>query len=138
MTVDVEDYYHVSAFSSVISTTDWDKYESRVERNTNKILELFSKYKIKATFFVLGCVAEKYPDLISRIFSDGHEIGSHGYSHQLIYKQSKKTFREETSRSKEILEDIIHQPIKGYRAASYSITSKSEWALDVLAEEGFE
>ena len=138
MTVDVEDYYHVSAFSDVISSKDWDGYESRVEHNTNKILDLFSRYRIKATFFVLGCVAENNPNLIKKIFNEGHEIASHGYSHQLIYNQSIKVFREETSRSKKILEDIIQKPIKGYRAASYSITLKSEWALDILAEEGFE
>jgi len=137
-TVDVEDYYHVSAFSGVISTKDWVKYESRVENNTNKILDIFSKYNIKATFFVLGCVAEKNPNLINKISKEGHEIASHGYSHQLIYNQSAKLFREETVRSKKILENIIQKPIKGYRAASYSITSKSEWALDILVEEGFE
>ena len=138
MTVDVEDYYHVSAFSDVISTKDWNKYESRVENNTNKILDLFSRYRIKATFFVLGCVAEKYPNLINKISKEDHEIASHGYSHQLVYNQSVELFREETVRSKIILENIIQKPIKGYRAASYSITSKSEWALDILAEEGFE
>jgi len=138
MTVDVEDYYHVSAFADVISINDWDNYESRVERNTRNLLELFLKYNIKSTFFVLGWVAEKNPELIRNIAREGHEIASHGYSHQLIYNQTKEKFREETIRSKNILEDIIQQPVKGYRAASYSITNKSNWALDILAETGFE
>jgi len=138
MTVDVEDYYHVSAFSDVISKSDWGKYESRVANNTKILLELFSDFKIKSTFFVLGWVAERNPDLIRDIAGEGHEIASHGYSHQLIYNQTREKFKEETLRSKHILEDIIQKPVNGYRAASYSITQKSKWALDILAEIGFE
>ena len=138
MTVDVEDYYHVSAFAKNISVSDWDKYESRVDGNTKKLLEIFSNHNIKSTFFILGWVAEKNPELIRQISKEGHEIACHGYSHQLIYNQTKKIFKEETLRSKQVLEDIIQKPVKGYRAASYSITKATTWALDILAETGFE
>ena len=137
MTVDVEDYYHVAAFSDVISPDEWDNYESRVENNTQVLLGMFSKYNIKATFFILGCVAEKHPELVRRIAKQGHEIACHGYSHQLIYNQDKETFIKETIKAKNILENIIQADVLGYRAASYSITKKSLWALDILAECGF-
>jgi polysaccharide deacetylase family protein (PEP-CTERM system associated) len=137
MTVDVEDYYHVAAFAKVISPTDWDKWPSRVEANTNKLLQLFDDSNIKITFFILGWVAERYPELVKTIRTQGHEIASHGYSHQLIYTQTPEVFRAETVKSKQILEDLGQAPVTGYRAASYSITRKSLWALDTLAELGF-
>jgi polysaccharide deacetylase family protein (PEP-CTERM system associated) len=137
MTVDVEDYYHVAAFSKVINPSEWDKWPSRVEANTHRLLELFNKANIKITFFILGWVAERYPELVKAIHTQGHEIASHGYSHQLIYRQDPVVFREETSKSKQILENLIQVPITGYRAASYSITRNSLWALDILAELGF-
>lgn len=137
MTVDVEDYYHVAAFSKVINPNEWDKWPSRVEANTHRLLELFDKADIKITFFILGWVAERYPELVKTIHAQGHEIASHGYSHQLIYRQSPTVFREETSKSKQILENLLQVPITGYRAASYSITRNSLWALDILAELGF-
>jgi len=137
MTVDVEDYYHVSAFESVISPNNWDKWPSRVVHNTERLLTLFDQANVKATFFVLGWVAERNPELIKAIHAQGHEIASHGYSHQLIYKQSPEVFREETAKSKAILENLVQQPVTGYRAASYSITAKSLWALDILVELGF-
>jgi len=138
LTVDVEDFFHVSAFSRVIPQKNWEKYESRVEKNTLKLLEIFKKRGVSATFFVLGWVAEKYPDLVKEIDSHGHEVASHGYSHKLIYNQGKTEFYEETKYAKELLEDIIGKEIKGYRAASYSITQKSLWALEILHELGFE
>lgn len=138
MTVDVEDYFHVSAFYKVISQGDWDKWPSRVEENTLKLLDLFEQREIKCTFFVLGWVAERFPELIRKLSEQGHEIASHGYSHQLVYTQTPEVFREETKKSKDILEQITQKPILGYRAASYSITRKSLWALDILAELGFE
>lgn len=138
MTVDVEDYFHVAAFANVISPSEWDNWPNRVEANTEKLLELFDRENLKITFFVLGWVAERYPALIKKLHEQGHEIASHGYSHQLIYRQSPDVFRQETEKSKQILENIIHSPIKGYRAASYSITRQSLWALDILAELGFE
>lgn len=137
LTIDVEDYYHVSAFESVVRYEDWHLYESRVERNTHHILAILDKYQTKATFFVLGWIAERYPRLVMEINQCGHEIACHGYSHKLIYKQTESEFREETKRAKCALEEIIQKPVLGYRAASYSITSKSLWALDTLAEEGF-
>lgn len=137
LTVDVEDYFHVSAFSESIDRNHWDRYPCRVEANTRVLLALFEKASVKATFFVLGWVAERYPALVREIASAGHEVACHGYSHELVYRQSPAVFREESKRSKGILENIIQQPVKGYRAASYSITPKSVWALDVIAELGF-
>ena len=137
LSVDVEDYFHVAALSGVISPDDWGALPSRVERNTERLLELFDRQQVKCTFFVLGWVAERYPELIRKLADHGHEIASHGYSHQLIYNQTPAVFAEETRKSKLILEDIIQQPVTGYRAASYSITRESLWALDILAELGF-
>jgi len=137
LTVYVEDYFHVSAFANNISQNEWDNYPSRVENNTRRLLELFEKYQTKATFFVLGWVAERNQQLITDIAGAGHEIACHGYSHQLIYNQSRELFRDETRRSKLLLEAIIQKPVLGYRAASYSITDSSKWALDILLEEGF-
>lgn len=137
MTVDVEDYYHVAAFAKVIKPGEWDQWPSRVEANTDKLLQLFDDANIKITFFILGWVAEHYPELVKRIRTQGHEIASHGYSHQLIYRQTPDVFRAETIKSKQILEDLGQAPVIGYRAASYSITRKSLWALDILAELGF-
>jgi polysaccharide deacetylase family protein (PEP-CTERM system associated) len=138
MTVDVEDYYHVSAFANVIKPKDWDQWPSTVERNTRALLDLFDESRIKATFFVLGWVAERFSPLIREIAARGHEIASHGYSHQLVYKQTPAEFRRETRESKSLLEDIVQQSVIGYRAASYSITRKSLWAIDILAELGFQ
>lgn len=137
MTVDVEDYFHVAAFGKVIDPASWDTWPCRVEANTDKLLQVFAQADIHITFFILGWVAERYPQLVQRIQAAGHEIASHGYSHQLIYSQTPEVFRQETQRSKAILEDITGQPIHGYRAASYSITRKSLWALDILAELDF-
>lgn len=137
MTVDVEDYFHVAAFNKVINPDEWENWPCRVEANTNKLLQLFADSNIKITFFILGWVAERYPELVKAIHAQGHEIASHGYSHQLIYKQDQNVFREETAKSKRILEDLAQVQITGYRAASYSITRKSLWALDTLAELGF-
>lgn len=138
LTVDVEDYFHVSAFAGSIEQKDWDSYPLRVENNTGRLLDLFDEFDVKATFFVLGWVASRVPELIKEIASRGHEVACHGYSHQLIYNQSIDVFREETLRSKNLLEDIVQLPVRGYRAASYSITNQSRWALDVLAETGFD
>lgn len=138
MTVDVEDYFHVSAFAKSIDRSDWDSQPLRVEKNTRRLLDQFDEHGIKSTFFVLGWVAERAGSLVREIADRGHEVACHGYSHQLVYNQSPEIFREETVRSKQILEDIIQAPVHGYRAASYSITKRSRWALDILAEAGFE
>ena len=137
LTIDVEDYYHVSGFESIVRFEDWDRYESRVERNTYRILDLLDEYQTKATFFVLGWIAERQAQLIRAIDNRGHEVASHGYAHQRIYTQPPEQFHEETRRSKHIIEDTLGHPIFGYRAASYSITAKSLWALDILQETGF-
>jgi len=137
LTIDVEDYYHVSAFESVVRSQDWDHYEGRVERNTYHILDILDMYNTKATFFVLGWIAERQPALIREIAYRGHEVASHGYMHQRIYTQTPEQFREETKRSKCLIEEIINESIIGYRAASYSITNKSLWALEILVEAGF-
>ena len=137
LTIDVEDYYHVTGFESVIPRTDWDGYESRVERNTNRLLDLLDTSQTRATFFVLGWVAERQPRLVRSIHARGHEVASHGYAHQRVYTQSPVQFRQETQRSLRLLEDIIGARVHGYRAASYSITQASLWALDILGEEGF-
>lgn len=137
LTIDVEDYYQVSAFESVVQGTAWSQYESRVVQNTVKVLDLLDTYETKATFFVLGWVAERHLSLLRMIAARGHEVASHGYAHQRVYTQTPAQFREETRRSKAILEDGLGHAILGYRAASYSITAQSLWALDILREEGF-
>lgn len=137
LTIDVEDYFQVAALAEAVKYDDWSSMEYRVEANTDRILNLFDKAGVKATFFTLGWVAERSPGLVRRISDSGHEVASHGYSHQLIYNQTPDVFREETIRSKAILEDILGKPVTGYRAASYSITNQSRWALDILAEQGF-
>ena len=137
LTIDVEDYFQVAALAEAVDRKDWHDMEYRVEANTDRLLSVLGDHNTKATFFTLGWVAEKSPALVRRIHDAGHEVASHGYSHQLIYKQTPEVFREETRRSKAILEDIIGEPVTGYRAASYSITAQSRWALDILCEEGF-
>ncbi len=137
LTIDVEDYFQVSAFSPHISRTSWDQFESRVEQNTARVLACMARKGTKATFFVLGWVAERYPQLVKVIQAEGHEVACHGYSHCLVYEQTPREFRGETRRAKAVLEDITGCAVCSYRAASYSITRKSAWALQILAEEGF-
>jgi polysaccharide deacetylase family protein (PEP-CTERM system associated) len=138
MTVDVEDYFHVTAFADSLSRASWASQEVRVERNTHVLLELFDKYRVRATFFALGWVAERVPGLIKELHRAGHEVACHGLTHELVYKQTPQVFREETVRSKQLLEDLTGAKVRGYRAASYSITARSLWALDILEELGFE
>jgi polysaccharide deacetylase family protein (PEP-CTERM system associated) len=138
MTVDVEDYFQVSAFDRYISRADWDNLPCRVERNTEKILRLFSDNNAKATFFTLGWVAERYPNLIRLIIAEGHELACHGYSHVRANTQTPAEFRADVSRAKIVLEDIAGVRLKGYRAASYSIGANNLWALQVLEELGFD
>ncbi len=137
LTVDVEDYYMVSGFENKIPFNQWPNYESRVVNNTRVILAILDEFRIKATFFVLGWVAEHYPSLVKEIFEKGHEIASHGYAHKLIYSQSPGEFREDIRKTKKILENIIHQPVNGYRAPCYSITKKTTWAFEIIAQEGY-
>jgi len=197
LTIDLEDYFQVHAFSDVIKYDDWSNFECRIERNTDHLLEMLGEVKtqhstlstqnsessnsvlspqpsqlsnaaalstssphhsstsspkndsainnqqstinnpIRATFFVLGWIAERYPDLIRRIQKEGHEIACHGYAHRLVYTQSREEFRQDVKRAKSILEDVTGKEVIGYRAPSYSITNKARWAFEVLAEEGF-
>jgi polysaccharide deacetylase family protein (PEP-CTERM system associated) len=137
MTIDVEDYFHVSAFDAVVPRSRWEQLESRVVANTDRLLEVFNSHHVKATFFVLGWVAERFPTLVSRIAALGHEVASHGYGHRLIYQQTRDGFREDVRRAKDLLETQAGHRIEGYRAPSYSITAQSMWALDVLLAEGY-
>ena len=137
MSVDVEDYFHVAALAKVIAAAQWDCIPPRVEANTLRLLDLFEEAEVTATFFVLGWVGERFPRLVTEIHRRGHEVSSHGFSHRLIYEQTQREFKRETVRSKSLLEDLIGAPVLGYRAASYSITSRSLWALDMIAEAGF-
>ena len=137
MTIDVEDYFHVSVFDGILSRTAWDGMESRVCRNTERLLEIFSEYEVRATFFVLGWVAERFPALVRAIAGAGHEIASHGFNHRLIYDQTPAAFRDDVRRAKALLEDAGGRSVQGYRAPSYSITPRSLWALDILLEEGY-
>ena len=136
--VDVEDYFQVSALASAIPRETWSSRDLRVERNTGVLLDLLAERNLRGTFFVLGWIADRCPALVKRIAAAGHEVASHGYSHQLIYNQSQDEFREETTRSKHLLEDLVGAPVIGYRAASFSITPKSLWALDTLIDLGFQ
>jgi polysaccharide deacetylase family protein (PEP-CTERM system associated) len=137
LTIDVEDYYMVSAFADRIKFSDWPCYESRVERNTLNLLQVLDSYRVKATFFVLGWVAEQCPRLVKEIHGAGHEVACHGYNHRLVYELSRDQFRDDLRRAKHILEDITGAAITGYRATSYSIVPETLWALDILVDEGF-
>jgi polysaccharide deacetylase family protein (PEP-CTERM system associated) len=137
-TVDVEDYFQVEAFAGVIDRATWEGYAPRVETNTRRVLDLLARHGVRGTFFVLGWVAQRYPALVREIAQAGHEVASHGMSHRLIYTQTPDVFRQETRDSKRLIEDIVQRPVIGYRAATYSITARSLWALDVLCEEGFQ
>jgi polysaccharide deacetylase family protein (PEP-CTERM system associated) len=136
MTVDVEDYLHVSAFEKHIRRQDWEALPCRVEGNTDRVLGLFADHDVQATFFMLGWVAERYPSLVRRIVAAGHELASHGYSHVRATQQTPQVFREDVIRTKRMLEDLTGQEIRGYRAASYSIGADNLWALEILQETG--
>lgn len=137
LTIDIEDYFQVSNFSEVITFSNWDKYECRVEMNTERILNILNDFDAKATFFILGWIAERYPGLVKTIQQQGHEIACHGYVHRSIRHQTETEFKEDVKISKKILEDIVGEEIIGYRAPVYSITRNSMWIFKVLIEEGF-
>jgi polysaccharide deacetylase family protein (PEP-CTERM system associated) len=137
MTVDVEDYFHVSAFDSVVSRARWETFESRVSRNTDRLLELFDRAGVRSTFFVLGWVAERFPALVRRIADLGHEVASHGYNHQLVYMLTPRQFREDVRAARAAIEDAAGLSVAGFRAPSYSVIESSLWTIDVLIEEGF-
>lgn len=136
LTIDVEDYFQVSAFEKHIAFDDWDSIEPRVARNVERILELLEQRNVKATFFVLGWVAKRFPALLRRVVDAGHEIASHGLRHTRVTEQGRDDFRQDVTDTKRILEDAAGQEVIGYRAASYSIRKDNMWALDILAETG--
>lgn len=137
LTVDVEDYFQVSAFNGCVPRSQWDSMESRVCRNTERLLDLFEHMGTHATFFVLGWVAERFPELVKRIHRDGHELASHSYEHGLVYDSTPEAFATDLRRAKDAIGNAAGVAIDGYRAPSYSITERSLWALDVLVSEGY-
>ena len=137
LTIDIEDYYHVSVFQPYITMDEWKYLPSRVEANTMKILDLLDKQASKATFFILGCVAKKKPALVREIYENGHEVACHGYAHKLAYEMTPDAFRADVRKAKTIIEDSIGAPVTGFRATSFSIVSGNLWCLDILIEEGF-
>jgi polysaccharide deacetylase family protein (PEP-CTERM system associated) len=136
MSVDVEDYFQVSAFEKYIDRDDWQAHECRVEANVDNILSLFDEHSAKATFFTLGWIAERYPEMVRMIVDEGHELASHGMSHVRVTQQDQAAFRDDVIKTKALLEDISGVAVIGYRAASYSIGSENLWALEVLQQTG--
>lgn len=138
LTVDVEDYFQVSAFEPHIRRSDWETVPCRIERNMDRILDIFGESGVRATFFTLGWIAERYPHLIRRLVNEGHELASHGYEHVRVVNHSPEDFRADVTRTKKLLEDLSGVEVQGYRAASYSIGEKNLWALDVLHDAGYQ
>jgi polysaccharide deacetylase family protein (PEP-CTERM system associated) len=137
LTIDVEDYYHVSGFDHCVARKDWDDFPSRVGDSTRRVLDRLAEAGVRGTFFILGWVAERHPDLVKAIRRAGHEIGCHSHGHRLVYEQTPQQFRVDLRLARVALEDIIGEPIMSYRAPSFSITKRSLWALDILLEQGF-
>jgi polysaccharide deacetylase family protein (PEP-CTERM system associated) len=137
LTIDVEDYFQVSAFAPYIRRDEWDARECRVERNVARILELLAARDVKATFFTLGWIAERYPQLVRDIVAGGHELASHGYGHQRASELSRSAFADDITRAKRLLEDLGGKPVLGYRAPSFSIGTANLWAFDALVEAGY-
>ena len=137
MTVDVEDYYQVQAFAGCVARQDWDGMASRVERNTDRLLAQFDRAGITATFFTLGCVARRQPQIVRRIVAAGHELASHGWEHVLVHNQTPAEFAADVRQTKALLEDIGGVAVTGYRAATFSIGKRTPWAFDVLADQGY-
>lgn len=137
LSFDVEEHFQVAAFWSAARRREWNQLGSRVERNTRKVTELLSEHSTKATFFVLGWVAERYPEMVRNLAQQGHEIASHGYGHELVHTQTSAQFREDVRHSKRILEDLTGRQVMGYRAPSFSITPRTQWAISILIEEGY-
>lgn len=136
-TVDVEDYYQVEAFRHVVSSRGSDCWPSRVVGNTERVLDVLESKNTRATFFVLGSVAQRFPELVRRISEAGHEVASHGYAHQPVHAQSKSEFQNDVRRAKNLLEDCTGKAVGGYRAPTFSIATAQWWAYEVLAEEGY-
>jgi polysaccharide deacetylase family protein (PEP-CTERM system associated) len=137
ISVDVEDYFQVSAFAPHICRSTWETTPLRVEANVDRILAMFDNHQVKATFFTLGWVAERLPGMVRRIVAEGHELASHGWEHIRVNRQQPESFRRDVTRTRYLLEDIGGVPVRGYRAASYSIGADTPWAHDVLADSGY-
>jgi polysaccharide deacetylase family protein (PEP-CTERM system associated) len=137
MSCDVEDYFQVSAFEGSVSRSEWDRLPARVERNTERVLELMDRHDVRTTFFTLGWVAERFPGVVRKIAEAGHEVASHGYSHVRVHQQKRSEFREDVTRAKKLLEDLTGEPVRGYRAPSYSIGRDTLWAVDELESAGY-
>ncbi|MCP4666013.1 MAG: polysaccharide deacetylase family protein, partial [Deltaproteobacteria bacterium] len=138
LTVDVEDWFHICGVEDYISQSQWTRLEDRVTQNTARILEILDRKKVKATFFVLGFVAERHPGLILKIQRAGHEIATHGYSHRQVYSMGPEEFRQDLKKAAVILTSITGKPVKGYRGPEWSIRDDCLWALPILRQEGFE
>lgn len=136
--VDVEDYFQVSLFESTVHRQQWNSLEPRVEGNTDRLLAIFDECGVRSTFFLLGWIAERHPELVRRIHAQGHELAVHGYDHTRITTQTPNEFRRDVQRSKQIIEDLAGERVIGYRAPSYSVVEETIWALEILGEEGFE
>jgi polysaccharide deacetylase family protein (PEP-CTERM system associated) len=134
---DVEDYFQVESLRHRCPRSRWESFEDRTEASTDRVLALLDRHGARGTFFVLGWTAERHPELVRRIAAAGHEIASHGYGHELIYRQTPETFREDVRRTRALLEDISGRAVTGYRAPSYTIVARTRWALPILAEEGY-
>ncbi len=137
LTIDVEDYFHVSAFESSIQRKQWENLPQRALSNTLRVLDILNYWGLRGTFFILGWIAERHPALIKRIASTGHEVACHGYAHQRITTMTPRAFEQDIDRARKLLQDISGQPVYGYRAPSYTITGKTMWALDKLIDAGF-
>jgi polysaccharide deacetylase family protein (PEP-CTERM system associated) len=137
MTVDVEDWFQVQAFAGVIDRASWEAMPRRVVANTERFLDMFAGAGVRATFFVLGWVADRHPELVRRIVAGGHELASHGYWHRLAHEQTEAEFREDVGRARRLLEDAGGVPVLGYRAPTFSINARNPWAFDVLEQEGY-
>lgn len=137
LSVDVEDWFQVGAFEKVIDRDSWSSLPCRVERNCDEILRLFSEAEVKATFFTLGWIAERYPAMLRRISDEGHEIASHGWDHERVFRLGRQAFASDIDRTRKVLEDASGRPVTGYRAPSFSIDARTPWAFEVLAEQGY-
>ena len=135
--IDVEDWFHILDIGHACPIREWDRMESRVERNTDRLLALLDHFGVKCTCFILGWIAERHPALVKRICDAGHEIASHGYDHRLVYEQDPQLLRQDLERSISILQSVAGCVPGGYRAPGFSISSNTEWAFDVIAEAGF-
>lgn len=137
VSIDVEDWFQVANFFHAIPRAQWDTQESRVERNVDGILQLLAEMRVRGTFFVLGWIAERHPQVVKQIAAAGHELGSHGVSHRFVQDLGPQGFREEARQSKALIEDLAQRPVRGFRASTFTITKATWWALDILAEEGY-